>query len=185
MVSNATLVLMAKIDKLEVASRLLNVAISMLFADSDRIAVHTLTVAAANIFSDVLDTKSGAQSWREKLRVEHGLSKAEIRDVMHSEWNFFKHANRDPDGVLEFDEAKCEHMIFFATIECGELQLTSIQMQIFQLWFLARGVLDLGPDNKIQQTAKSIFPGLEGLSGSEQLRMGKIILTKEIEGFCE
>ncbi len=176
---------MAKIDKIEAASRLLNTAISLLFADGERIAIHTLTAAASNIFSDVLDKEKGAQSWREKLRIDHGLSEAEIRNVMHSEWNFFKHANRDPDEVLEFDEKKCEYMIFFAILECGELHCISIEMQIFQLWFLARGILDLGPNDKLQQTAKSIFPDLEGLSLSEQLRMGEIMLTKEIDGSYE
>ena len=176
---------MAKIDKIEAASRLLNTAISLLFADGERIAIHTLTAAASNIFSDVLDKEKGAQSWREKLRIDHGLSEAEIRNVMHSEWNFFKHANRDPDEVLEFDEKKCEYMIFFATLECGELQQISIQMQIFQLWFLARGVLDLGADNEIQKTAKSIFPNLEDLPWSEQLRIGKTMLAKEIKDFRE
>ena len=76
-------------------------------------------------------------------------------------------------------------MIFFAILECGELHCISIEMQIFQLWFLARGILDLGPNDKLQQTAKSIFPDLEGLSLSEQLRMGEIMLIKEIDGSYE
>lgn len=176
---------MAQLAKLEAASRQLNAAISLLFAGVDPIVVHTLAVAASNVFSDVLDKKPGSQSWREKLRIDHGLSRAGIKNVMHSAWNFFKHADSDPDGVLEFDERECEHLIFFATLECGELQPTSIQMQTFQLWFLARGALDLGPDNEIQQTAITIFPGLSDLPRLEQLRAGEKMLVKQIEGFCK
>ena len=176
---------MVQVAKLEAASRQLNAAISLLFGGGDPIVVHTLAVAASNIFSDVLDKKGGSQSWREKLRVDHGLSKAQVRDVMHGAWNFFKHGDRDPTGVLEFDERECEHLIFFATLECGELQPTSIQMQTFQLWFLARGALDLGSDNEIQQTAIAIFPGLGSLERSEQLRVGETMLAKQIEGFRE
>jgi len=171
---------MAEITKLEAASRQLNVAISLFFTNGDPIAVHTLAVAASNIFSDVLDKKEGAQSWRERLRTEHDLSKAGVRDVMHGAWNFFKHGNRDPDGVLDFDERECEHLIFFATLECGELQSTSIQMQTFQLWFCARGALDLGSDNKFQKTAITIFPGLENLARADQLRAGYEMLAKQI-----
>lgn len=176
---------MVQIAKLDAASRQLNTAISLLLGGGDPIVVHTLAIAASNIFSDVLDNKSGGQSWREKLRTDHGLSKAKIRDVMHSAWNFFKHGDRDPDGVLEFDERECEHLIFFATLECGELQPTSIQMQTFQLWFLALGVLDLGSDNEIQQTAMTIFPGLGTLVRSEQLRVGYEMLYKQTEGCRE
>lgn len=176
---------MVQVAKLEAASRQLNAAIALLFEGHDPIVVHTLAVAASNIFSDVLDKKVGAQSWREKLRVDHGLSQAEVRDVMHSAWNFFKHGERDPEGMLEYNERECEHLIFFATLECGELQPTSIQMQTFQLWFLALGALDLDADNEIQQTAITIFPGLGSVDHSEQLRIGERMLAKQIEGFRE
>lgn len=127
---------MELIPKLDAASRQLNSAISLLFNNADPIAVHTLAVAALNIFSDVLGKRSGIQSWREKMRIEHGLSKAETTALMHKAWNFFKHGDRDPEGMLEFDESESEYMIFLATLESGELGRTSsIQMDIFQLWF--------------------------------------------------
>ena len=176
---------MAEIAKLEAALRQINAAISLLFTNGDTIAVHTLAVAASNIFSDVLDKKEGAQSWRERLRTDHRLSETDVRNVMHGAWNFFKHGNRDPDGVLDFDERECEHLIFFATLECGELRSTSIQMQTFQLWFLVREALDLGSDNEIQKTAITIFPGLGNLARAEQLRVGDEMLAKQIEKFCE
>jgi hypothetical protein len=160
---------MEHISKLDAASRQLNAAISLLFARADPIIVHTLAVAASNIFSDVMNKRSGAQSWREKIRTDFGLSKAALKDVMHSEWNFFKHGDRDSEGILEFDENVSEHLIFFATLECGELQSTSIQMQTFQLWFFASGTFELSSDNEIQKTAELIFPGMKELSRGQKL----------------
>lgn len=174
---------MAQVAKLDAASRQLDAAISLLFGEADPIVVHTLATAASNIFSDVLDKKSAGPSWREKLRIDHGLSHAAVRDLMHKTWNFLKHGDRDPKGVLEFDERESEYLIFFATLECGEIQSTSIQMQTFQLWFLASGALDLGADNEIQQTAEAIFPGLSELSRPEQLRAGATMLAKQLGGF--
>lgn len=174
---------MPQITKLDAASRQLDAAISLLFANGDPIAVHTLAVAATNIFADVLDNRVGAQSWREKLRLDHGLSHAQVRDVMHKTWNFFKHADRDPSGILEFDERESEHIIFFATLECGEIQATSVPMQTFQLWFLASGALDLGTDDEIQRTAHLLFPTLRTLSRTEQLRTGAEMVAIQTQGF--
>lgn len=174
---------MERITKLGAASRQLNAAISLLFNGVDPIVVHTLAVAASNVFSDVLDKRSGTQSWREKMRIDHGLSKAAAKNVMHSTWNFFKHGDRDPEGILEFDESESEHLIFFATLECGELQSTSIQMQTFQLWFLASDTFNLGAKNEIQKTAELIFPGLRALPRSQKLSAGAETLAKQLEGF--
>lgn len=174
---------MERIAKLDAASRQLNAAISLLFDGADPIVVHTLAVAASNVFSDVIDKRSGIQSWREKMRIDHGLSKAAIKDVMHSAWNFFKHGDRDPEGILEFDESESEHLVFFATLECGELQSTSIQMQTFQLWFLASGTFDFGAENEIQKTAELVFPGLRALPRSQKLSTGAEMLAKQLEGF--
>lgn len=174
---------MQQISKLDAASRQLDAAISLLFANGDPIAVHTLAVAAANIFADVIDNRVGALSWREKLRLDHGLSHAQLRDVMHKTWNFFKHANRDPNEILEFDEQESEHIIFFATLECGEIQATSVPMQTFQLWFLASGMLDLGPNDEIQRAAQLLFPTLKTLSRTEQLRTGEEMVAIQTAGF--
>lgn len=175
---------MARITKLDAATRQLNVAISLLFDNSDVIAVHTLAIASSNIFSDILDKKLPGKSWREKLRIDHGLSHAQVRRVMHEAWNFFKHGLRDPDGVIDFEEDDTLHMIFFATLECGELQPTSVEMQVYQLWYLASGKFHLGEDSEIQRTAEQIFPNLGKLVWSDKLHKGKEMVAIQRAGLC-
>lgn len=164
---------MVRITKLDAAARQLNVAISLLFDDSDVIAVHTLAVASSNIFSDILDKKFPGKSWREILRIDHKLSHAQVRDILHKTWNFLKHGDRDSDGVIDFEGSDTLHMIFFATLECGELQPTSVEMEVYQLWYLASGTFHLGDDSEIQRTAEQMFPRLSELAWSDKVRKGK------------
>ena len=174
---------MEKISKFEAASRQLNAAITLLFNEVDGIIPYTLAAAASNVYADILDKKVNAESWREKMRSDNGLSKAQIKEVMNKSWNFLKHGDRDPNGVLEFDEMESLYLIFMATLECGEIQKTSIQMQVFQLWFIALKSIDLADDNQIQQTAKTLFPNLELLPRAKQLSLGAEMLTIQVKGF--
>ena len=173
---------MVEVTKLEAAIRQIDAAITLVFNSGDRVVIYTLAAAAANIFSDVIESKNVCDSWREKVRSEHGLSNAQYRDVVHKAWNFFKHADRDPEGVLKFDERETEYLIFFATLECGGLNKLSVQMQTFQLWFLASNALDFGEGNELQKIARLVFPNMNCLSRLEQFQLGRKMLEEQIKG---
>ena len=173
---------MVEVTKLEAAIRQIDAAITLVFNSGDRGVIHTLADAAANIFSDVIESKNVCDSWREKVRSEHGLSNAKYRDVVHKAWNFFKHADRNPEGVLGFDERESEYLIFFATLECGGLNKLSVQMQTFQLWFLASNALDFGEGNELQKIARLVFPNMNSLSRLEQFHLGRKMLEEQIKG---
>lgn len=172
---------MQSISKLDAAHRQVNAAIRLLFAGGDPIAAHTLAVAGANVYSDLLDKNSQATSWRERIRVDHGMTEAEIRKVLHKAWNFFKHGDRDPQAVLEFDPGEAEYIIFHATLECGELATTSTEMQVFQLWFLASGSFRLDDSDEIQRFSEGLFPGLADLPHGERLQRGHEVLMRQLE----
>jgi hypothetical protein len=172
---------MVEITKLEAAIRQIDAAVTLVFDSGDQVVIHTLAAAAANIFSDVLESRNVSQSWREKVRSEHALSNAQYRDVVHKAWNFFKHADRNPEDVLEFDERESEYLIFFATLECGELNKLSVQMQTFQLWFLASNAIDFGEGAEIQKMARLSFPNMGSLSRSDQLHLGRKMLAEQIK----
>lgn len=170
---------MEEILKIEAAKRQLNTAIRLLFQLDDAIAIHSLAVSAANIFSDIAEQSLGKKSWREMLREDNKMSLAEVKKVFNHSWNFFKHADKDPHGVLIFDPAETEHIIFISTLECAELAGISIEMQVFQLWFLAVGKISLEENNEIQTFSKSLFPNLDKLSKNEQLSAGYLMLMKQ------
>lgn len=168
------------IGKFDAAKRQLNAAIRMHFEEADPIVVHTLAVASANLFSDILDGTPGKESWREKMRKAHELSPGEVRAIINRSWNFFKHADRDATATLEFSDEDTDWIIFFAILECGELQNISTEMQLFELWLFASGRFTLDEDRYIQQGARQIFQDLDSLPRRDQLRYGQRILANQL-----
>ena len=95
---------MATVNKIEAASRQLDTAIHLFFSGGDSISIHTLATGAENIFADISDHTLG-HSWRSRVRDDHGLSEQQLRATFRREWNFFKHADNDPEGTLEFNDS--------------------------------------------------------------------------------
>lgn len=114
------------------------------------------------------------------MREDHGMTPAQIKNVINRSWNFFKHADRDPKEQLEFDAKESEYIVFFATLECGELSETTTEMQIFQLWFLATGRTRLDDDNEIQRFSEALFPGLLQHPRETQLSIGAQVLARQL-----
>jgi hypothetical protein len=65
---------MVTIAKLEAATRQLDVAIKLPFSGGDAVAVHSLAVAAANVFADLAEHKEGGVSWSTRMRDDSSLS---------------------------------------------------------------------------------------------------------------
>jgi hypothetical protein len=96
---------METVTKLDVARRNLAAAIRHFFSQQDPIATHTLAAAAQNVLRDLARVRG-----LERLSILHdhpdvGADQraAWVRSINRAR-NFFKHADEDPDGVLEFDE---------------------------------------------------------------------------------
>jgi hypothetical protein len=79
----------SEIDKFEAAQRQLDCAIRLWFVDEDSIAIHTLAYAACCILHDLFDSQ--------KREV---LGKFEVSQKFGEVPNFLKHADRDPEHVL-------------------------------------------------------------------------------------
>jgi hypothetical protein len=171
------------ISKLEAASRLLDTAIRLFFAGGDAVAVHSLAAASANVFSDLADRKHSGSSWRAHLRDDSKLSAREVKDILNSAWNFFKHADRDPEGTLHFDEIDSEHLMFVAVLECGDLRSTSCCMQAFQLWYIAAHPDRFPKSESVFLDAMKVFPGLENLSSRMKIRRGHDFLEEHCPPF--
>ncbi len=66
----------------------------------------------------------------------NGLSEAEIKRIANYGRNFFKHADADPDAVLDaFSDDRNEHVILAATFDYDTLASTKpMEVQVFPLW---------------------------------------------------
>lgn len=90
-----------KITKLGAAERQLRIAIRLFFERADLIAVHTLAAAATQVLVDVGKSRGVTSPFRDNdiIRPE---KKKEWTIILNEAQNFFKHADRDPGGMLDF-----------------------------------------------------------------------------------
>ena len=111
------------IQKLEAARCQLQTAIQLWFAGGDPISIHTLTCAAHQIFHD-LHRHRGSQNLQFDLFdspfVREGRRPDWIRAVKEH-MNFFKHADRNPNGTIVFDPSLTEPFIMFSLLTLEDL----------------------------------------------------------------
>ena len=170
--------MMATVTKLEAASRQLDTAIRLFFSGGDTVATHTLAVAAANVFADLAERRNTGMSWRTKVRDDSGLSTKELKRIFHKEWNFFKHADRDPKAILQFNELVSDDFMFMAVLDCGDLQSTTCPMQAFQIWYIATHPEHFPGDEKVFDDARQALPSISQLERSVQIQRGAVFVKQ-------
>ncbi len=167
-------------NKTEAARRQIDVAIRLLFSEEDPVAIHTLAGAAFRILRDLADKKS--DSYMKKI------TKAMIKPGMESkfwrQWNtstnFLKHADNDPEEMLEeIDEEANEGILFMASLYYQDLvyQLTP-EMITLVGWYTAMHPEFLREDASAAFTEAALHSGtcLRNKSRSEQLAIGSQLL---------
>lgn len=168
----------ATVTKLEVASRQLDTAIRLFFQGGDAVSIHTLAVAAFNVFADMAEHRKVGVSWRTRVCDDSGLSKKELRNIFYAEWNFFKHADRDPDATFQFNKLVSEDFMFVAVLDCGGLQPTTCPMQAFQIWYIATHPEHFPGDEPVFVAARQALPGILQLERSVQIQRGAVFLEQ-------
>jgi hypothetical protein len=168
--------------KHDAASRQLDVAIGLLFTDGDPLAVRTLAGAAYGILADLVEGQKRGSSWRTKIIEDSGLSQKDAVQVLNAAQNYLKHADKDTNSTLSFDEEENDHLIFVASIECDSIgHPLSFSMQAFQIWYLALYPDKVGHDTQSVKTSKTIFPDLSGKSRPQQLALGHEFLENVLQ----
>jgi hypothetical protein len=113
-----------RVGKLDAARRQLRTAITLWFNDGDPVSVHTLAFAAYEIIHAISEK-------RDPSRRDLLFDSLIIKDEYRRDWNahvrrhanFFKHADRDGDSVIEFNPSFSELFILYAIMGrqlCGE-----------------------------------------------------------------
>lgn len=126
-----------KISKLDAARRQLDSAIRLWFSSDDPVTIHALVWAAYQIIQDI-NNKKGDKSIT-LLELTRSIVKPEhVEDAMRhlrKAMTFFKHANRDPHDILEFNPEESEHIMLLAIkgIESLGEQVSDVQ-RVFILW---------------------------------------------------
>lgn len=90
------------VTKFDVAERQLLQGIRLYFSEGDEISVHTLSEAAVQVLRDIGRPLGHVSAIRDSDRIRPEKMN-EWNSILSRSRNFFKHADRDIDGVHEFN----------------------------------------------------------------------------------
>lgn len=128
-----------QIHKIDAARRQIEIAITLFFYERDFVSIHTLAAAGHNIIVDVakqkrITVKSIADIGLSLVKEEH--KKQYVKKIRESE-NFFKHADKDADGILEFNPELTEFFLWNAVNNYRSItgEMPPI-FDVFDLWFM-------------------------------------------------
>jgi hypothetical protein len=103
------------IDKLDAACRQLNTAISLWFSDGDSVSIHTLACSAHQLVHDINQKIGGRDLLYDSLVIKDEYRR-EANKIFKKAYNFFKHANNDAYGTIEFKPCLTEFFIMFTSL---------------------------------------------------------------------
>jgi hypothetical protein len=102
---------------MEVARRQIETAIRLYFHAGDAVSIHTLAAAGRNVLVNLCAHRQVTnpllldQMLAAFIKPEHHK---EVRDTFRAPENFFKHADRDPDGAIAFNPEWSEFFLLEA-----------------------------------------------------------------------
>ena len=171
-----------ELTKLEAARRQLAVAIRLFFDERDAVSVYTLAANAWEIV-DVLCKRRGVDGLSKetegRLRGDQSLRHDFINEPYR---NFFKHADRDPEGTVEgFRDERNDHLLMLAAEDLMRLEETKLlECQVFQIWYLAVYPEKIAPGalDRVVPVIQDALPDLGRKSRAEQKRAGNELLWR-------
>jgi hypothetical protein len=135
-----------QISKIEAAKRQLDCAIDLWFRGKDEVSIHTLLVASYRVIYDI-NKKHGTLH-------EAVYDTPVIKEEYKKEWvkmiaepsNFFKHADRDPEGQIEFYPVINTMFMLHAVTGLASLkEPPSVLLRILSIWLFVHEPRFLSP----------------------------------------
>lgn len=125
------------ISKSTAAIRQLNTAIYMFFDNKDDISIHTLAGAAGEILRTLVKVR-GKDLSNTMIENEHikAMTKKEVFNLINAYKNFFKHADKDPEGTINFHPIMNHYHIIDSIILLTRLDYKHTPETLtFLMWF--------------------------------------------------
>ncbi len=169
-----------KLTKIDSARCQLETAIRLFFNNEDAVSIFSLASNSWEIIDSLCNHK-GIASLSNETR-EHSTDGLDLKkDLINEPFrNFFKHADRDPQSVIDgFDHQECDPIIFLAVVDYLRLcKKSPIEFQVYQSWYLAVNIEKVADDwiARMIETINDFFPKIRELSRERQVLMGKKVL---------
>lgn len=128
-----------RVNKIEAARRQIDVAIKLLFGNEDPIAIHTLASAAFRILRDISNKKTDSKMKQCLKAIIRPNMEKEFWNKMNKPANFFKHADKDHDAILDnVDEKINDSMLVMACLYYKDLGYQcTVEMRVLLSWYTA------------------------------------------------
>jgi hypothetical protein len=123
------------LSKLDVGRRQLNTAIMLWFADGDPVSIHSLAYAAYEIIHVVSRKNQRARTLLFDSDTVKEEYRGEFNILLKKHANFFKHANKDAEDVIEFPPVLSILFMLFSIRGIDSMGLRRLQGEAaFILW---------------------------------------------------
>lgn len=150
------------VSKLDAAKRQLETAMNLFFRGGDPVAIHTLANAAQEVLEDI-SIKQGFSSIRKDvLAMAREDKRAELEQKLTAPKNFFKHADRDPDGIVKFNPESTAFDIWDAGRMYYILTQDNIPLfRVFDIWFYSRHPDVINLESSLKEQIDQALIGLK------------------------
>ncbi len=144
------------VSKFDAARRQLRTAIRLFFEEADSVSIHTLTAASHELLRTLVKAEGGSSILKDSdlIKPEH---RKEYEHIMNRPQNFFKHADRDPKEVIDFQPKTTPFWILDCIMMDARLagrRFVLREFRVFMIWhmleypqFLKPEAEDLIPEN--------------------------------------
>jgi hypothetical protein len=142
------------VNKVDIASRQIREAIRLFFERRDEIAIYTIVASSHQILVD-LGNSMGVTSF---VKNTAALRKEEVQSFLKTinyPYNFFKHADRDPDGTINLGPLKelTPDLLLDAVVMLQRVAgRIPTEAKIYWTWFVSQypdGFLNLPEDGEV------------------------------------
>lgn len=136
-----------EIDKVEAARRHLIAGVELFFDRYDPIVVHTIAFAAYQILSDLCAHRKITREIEDSEVLKDLGVHQEFLRAFRKPHNFFKHADKDPDGLVRFFPGSNYVILLLATEYYAKL-LAEVpkHCQVLRAWFFVKHPEHAPPD---------------------------------------
>lgn len=161
------------VSKTDAALQQLAAAVRLWEHGVDMIAAHTLTCAALELVRGMVRASGGDLLLDEALKAHVRPDGVKVvNTAMRGAQNFFKHADRDPQGTFDFQPETTEWLMFMTVLGMRQLGVTlPAEISAFQAYVavLNHEVLVMEPDQR--RGAENLRRSLPGKNKGETLKM--------------
>jgi len=174
-----------KLTKIDVAEAQIRAAVRLFFEGEHAVPVYTLANAAREIVATI-GAQIDVETVQQELAASRGISVKEMLRPLGAAANFFKHADRDADQTLDFDEGDAEVVLQLACHDFGRITGgTPIEAQIYEAWIAAIAFPRVSETPlRSQRLIKRViarFPGIRSASNrAEQKKIGLTVLERAL-----